>query len=59
MASDPSLLETFRKQCRTLGPWETLLLWKMSPETSNGEVELDDLIDIAKEVTEELNGQPR
>lgn len=51
MTTDPSLLDAFRKQCRFTGePWTVFLAWKMSGE----DVDQDDLIDIAKEVAEEL-----
>lgn len=57
MASDPALLELFRRQCHiSKMPWATFLVWKMSRELSSGEVEQDDLIDITKEVAVELYG---
>lgn len=50
MSTDPGILDVFRKQCRATGePWTVFLMWKLS-----GDADTDDLIDIAKEVAEEL-----
>lgn len=56
MSSDQNLLDAYRKQCRTTrDPWAMLLLWKMSREVKRGEVEMDDLIDISKEIAQEIS----
>lgn len=56
MTSDQNLLDVYRKQCRVTGdPWGVLLLWKMSREVERGEVDMDDLIDISKEIAQEIS----
>jgi hypothetical protein len=48
VASDPDLLDAYRKQCQHFGPWLTLLAWRGQPGVDN-----DDLLDIAKEIARE------
>jgi hypothetical protein len=57
LASDPDLLDAFRKQCETVqralgSPWMAFVAWIDQPS-----VERDDLIDIAKDV--EAHGPER
>jgi hypothetical protein len=46
MASDPTLLDAFRKQCRHFGPEMAFLVWQ-----GQEGVDQDDLIDIIKEIS--------
>lgn len=48
MASDPALLEAFRRQCRAAGPALAFMAW-----LDQEGVDRDDLIDIVKEFDRE------